>query len=493
MQKIKKNLLGACISALIFTGGCTGVSIPDSEKYNEKQIIQPVMDKLEKNEPALTKIRTEFFTIYKPDELPKILRDREVKLNLARDATVEDLAMALNLLGLSTVVADSDTNTVSTTKISVRNYKGKLGNLLDVLSSVYNISFNYETGGILTIQEQSTYIINVLQNQEIIEDLSATILRLGATETEFSLVGGNLIYKASPKSHHKIKNYIESYSKNAAVIGLQVSVVTVQLDKSSNKGFDWSTLNVVAGDPNLFSSDEPTPGGEEGVVAAAADVIAEGLGLSTGNGSAGLKYVNGDFNFEGVINYLSTYGKTEANQSTMMKTISGKEVSLVSTQSIPYVEEIELTLGNDNNNSSEGITTSSVDIGLTLTITPYFDSNTNMVTVNLELDLSSLLAMTEITSGDTKITQPQTQNQTFTNLMKLKAGDSSVIGGIMYDTVSDNRTGISYLEEMDIASQSKQTTKNAVFIILRPSVTVFGDFEKEKEVIQKIISEEVAG
>ena len=109
-----------------------------------------------------------------------------------------------------------------------------------------------------------------------------------------------------------------------------------------------------------------------------------------------------------------------------------------------------------------------------------------MVTVDLNLDLSSLLAMTEITTGSTKITQPQTQTQTFTNLMKLKAGESSVIGGIMYDTVSDNRSGISYLEEMDIASQSKSMTKNAVFIILRPTVTLFGDFEKEKEVIQKL-------
>lgn len=487
MGIIKKSLVALGVMSVL--SGCTGLSIPDAEKYNEKQIIQPVMEKLEKSEPALTKIKTESFTIHKPEDLPNILREREVSLSLSKNATVEDLAMALNVLGLSTVVGDTSESNISDTKISVRNYKGKLGNLLDVLSSVYNISFNYQDGGILTIQEQSTYIMNILQiDKEIIEDLSTTISRLGASDMEYSLIGGNLTYRAAPKSHNKIKKYIEAYSKNAAVINLQVSVVTVQLDKTSNKGFDWSTLNVVAGDPNLFDSD--TSSDDDGIVAAATSVVAEGLGLSASGTGAGLKYVNGDFNFEGVINYLSTYGKTEANQSTMMKTISGKEVSLVSIQSIPYVEEIELTIGNDDYDTSEGITTASVDVGLTLTITPYFDSNTNMVTANLELDLSSLLAMTEITSGDTKITQPQTQTQTFTNFMKLKAGDSSVIGGIMYDTVSDNRTGISYLEEMDIASQSKQTTKNAVFIILRPSVTVFGDFEKEKEVIQKIMKEE---
>lgn len=481
-MNFKKSVLAlSTVGALTLTG-CTGLAIPDAEKYNEKQIIQPAMDKAEKAEPALTKIRSQNFTIYKPDELPSILRDKEVKLNMAKNATVADLAMALNLLGLSTVVADTDSGNISDKSISVRNYNGKLGSLLDVLSSVYDISFNYEKGGILTIEEQSTYIINIIQNEDIITDVSSTLERLGANDIEFSLVGGNLIYKASPKVHDKVKNYIEFYSKNAAVIGLQVSVVTVQLDKKSNKGFDWSTLNVVAGDPSVW--DDPVSSGDD-VIEDTAAAIAEGLGLSAGSAGLGIKYVNGNFNFEGVINYLSTYGKTEANQSTLMKIISGKEVSLVSTQSIPYVEEVELTL--DDDDDSEGITTSSVDVGLDLTITPYFDSKTNMVTVDLNLDLSSLLAMTEITSGDTKITQPQTQNQTFTNLMKLKAGESSVIGGIMYDTVSDNRTGISYLEEMDIASQSKQLTKNAVFIILRPTVTLFGNFEKEKEVIQKIV------
>ncbi len=479
-QKTKLTL--GIIGASIALSGCTGLSIPDAEKYNEKQIIQPVMDKFEKSEPALTKIRSQNFTIYKPDDLPDILREKEIKLNLAKDSDVSDLAMVLNLLGLSTVVADTDESILSEKRLSVRNYQGKLGSLLDVLSSVYDLSFNYEKGGILTIEEQSTYIINIIQNEDIIEDVSSTLERLGANEIEYSLVGGNLIYKASPKVHKKVKKYIEFYSKNAAVIGLQVSVVTVQLDKKSNKGFDWSTLNVVAGDPALFSD-------AAGEVVEGSDTVTsavlEGLGISAGGTGMGIKYINGDFNFEGVINYLSTYGKTEANQSTLMKIISGKEVSLISTQSIPYVEEVELNL--DDDGDSEGITTSSVDVGLDLTITPYFDSKTNMVTVDLNLDLSSLLAMTEVSSGNTKITQPQTQNQTFTNLMKLKAGESSVIGGIMYDTVSDNRTGISYLEEMDIASQSKQLTKNAVFIILRPTVTLFGDFEKEKEVIQKII------
>ena len=481
--KTTKKFLTSAILAVLMSNltGCTSVSIPNAEKFNEKQLIRPVMDKFEKSEPAITKIRSDNFTIYKPEELPDVLKNKEITLQLAKDSTIADLSVTLNLLGLNTVVNTNITDLSSKT-LSIRNFKGKLGDLLNVISSVYDVSFNYEQGGILTIDTQSTYIINIIQNEDVIKDVSATLKRLGATDIDHSLVGGNLIYKASPKAHKRIKDYIKFYSKNAAVIGLQVSVVTVQLDKKSNKGFDWSTLNVIAGDPNLFKSGTNS----SDPISSTANLIAKGLGIKAGGSGLGLKYITGDLNFAGVINYLSTYGKTEATQSTLMKTISGKKVSLVSTQSIPYVEEVKLTLSDDDNDSSQGVTTSSVDVGLNLAIKPYFDSKTNMVTVDLNLDLSSLLSMTEVSSGNTKIVQPQTQNQTFTNLMKLKAGDSSVIGGIMYDTISDNRTGISYIEEADIASQSKQITKNAVFIILRPTVTIFGDFKKEKEIIQRI-------
>ena len=173
----------------------------------------------------------------------------------------------------------------------------------------------------------------------------------------------------------------------------------------------------------------------------------------------------------------------------MMRTISGKEVSMVSIKSIPYLKDINTTVGSSSNYYSSGITTETVDVGLDLSITPYFDVNSSMVSVDLDLDLSSLLSMDEITSGDRTIIQPQTQKQTFTNTMKLKAGESSVIGGVMYDTATDDRTGVSYLDDYKIAGQKKSNTKNAVFIILRPTVSVFGDFKKEKEVIQSLDGE----
>jgi hypothetical protein len=68
--------------------------------------------------------------------------------------------------------------------------------------------------------------------------------------------------------------------------------------------------------------------------------------------------------------------------------------------------------------------------------------------------------------------------------MKLKAGESSIIGGVTYEQVSDNRNSISYIETSKIASQNQKTSKNAVFIMLRPTVTMFGDFDKEIEIIQ---------
>lgn len=177
-----------------------------------------------------------------------------------------------------------------------------------------------------------------------------------------------------------------------------------------------------------------------------------------------------------------------------MKTLSGKEVTLKSVQTIPYVSGINNTSGYGSSSSnngygsgvSSGTETDEIEIGLTLDMTPYYDSDSGIVTVELELELSSLIAFIELSAGNQigKLTQPQTQEQNFTNFMKLKAGESSIIGGVTYEQVADNRNSISYLETSKIASQNQKITKNAVFIMLRPTVTMFGDFDKEIEIIQ---------
>lgn len=508
----KKTIISTIIASMLGLSGCTGLSIPQDTDLREKELLQPAIDKFEAAEPAIIKRKTKPIKVIQPTEIPQNILNKKIEISLSGEAKISDLPNLLEEFGIY-LVATEDVDLDKT--IYLNNFKGTVEDLFQVIGSINNISFNYQRNNIISIDLTSDYVIDIPQNADIISEMETAITPLGAQDIQSSLVGGTIMYKATYLANQKIEKYVTRFSKNASVIGLQVAVMTVQLDKDSEKGFDWSKLNASIGNSNILKKAESeiptsTTGVNTGVgdagATAAADAAAlaldgdtygsslknlQTLGNFTGTAST-LRALNGTFDITAVVNYLSTYGQTKTNQSVSMKTLSGKEVTLKSVQTIPYVSGINNTStgSNSNNNSyggvSSGTETDEIEIGLTLDMTPYYDSDSGIVTVELELELSSLIAFIELSAGNQigKLTQPQTQEQNFTNFMKLKAGESSIIGGVTYEQVSDNRNSISYIETSKIASQNQKVSKNAVFIMLRPTVTMFGDFDKEIEIIQ---------
>lgn len=511
----KKTIISTVIASMLGLSGCTGLSIPQDTDLREKELLQPAIDKFESSEPAIIKRRTKPIKVIQPTDIPQEILNKKIEISLSGEAKIADLPSLLEEFGIYLVATD----TVDLDKtIYLNNFKGTVEDLFQVIGSINNISFNYQRNNIISIDLTSDYVIDIPQNSDIIAEMETAITPLGAQEIQSSIVGGTIMYKATYLANQKIEKYVTRFSKNASVIGLQVAVMTVQLDKDSEKGFDWSKLNASIGNANILKSDSDLPSSETGGVVnpttgvttpvdtATADALKgstygtslknlQTLGAFTGTAST-LRALNGTFDITAVLNYLSTYGQTKTNQSVSMKTLSGKEVTLKSVQTIPYVSGINNTSGyggssGGNSNGygggvSSGTETDEIEIGLTLDMTPYYDSDSGIVTVELELELSSLIAFIELSAGNQigKLTQPQTQEQNFTNFMKLKAGESSIIGGVTYEQVSDNRNSISYLETSKIASQNQKVSKNAVFIMLRPTVTMFGDFDKEIEIIQ---------
>ena len=484
---------------LFILSGCTGLSIPQDNDLKGKELVQPVIDNFETSEPAIIKRRAKPIKVIQPNEIPQKIKDMPLEISLSNEARVSDLPSILEEYGIYLLLSEE----VDAEKtIYLNNFKGELGDLFEIIGSVYNLSFNYQRSNIISIDNASDYVIDVPQNSDIISELENAISPLGAQDINASLIGGTIMYKSTYLARQKIEKYLQRFSKNASVIGLQVAVLTVQLDKNNQKGFDWSQLNASIGKAAIAAAD-PTPVIDTGITGgatppASTEPVGSDFGTSLKNlqtlgqfsGSAAtLRALNGTFDITAVINYLSTYGQTRTNQSVSMKTLSGKDVTLKSVQSIPYVSGVNNTSTGSNNSSnafSSGADTDEIEVGLTLNMVPYYDSDSGIVTVEVELELSSLIAFVELSAGNQigKLTQPQTQEQNFTNFMKLKAGETSIIGGVTYESITDNRSGISYIETANIASQNKKITKNAVFIILRPTVTMFGDFDKEMEVIQ---------
>ncbi len=201
----------------------------------------------------------------------------------------------------------------------------------------------------------------------------------------------------------------------------------------------------------------------------------------------------------GAIAFLSTFGNTNVTQNVELRTLSGRQVKIRSGDEIPYVKGIGIgtlgsagtaaangtTGGSSNSNTLGTAQTETVKTGLTVEMVPRFDSDAELVTTDLKMELKSLVEFVKLDAGNQlgSLTQPRTQDQELSNIVRMRAGQTAVIGGIQYDQEQFDGNEPTFLrDKMRARSQSagyraQNVTRNALFIILQPTVTTYEPVE----------------
>lgn len=482
---------------------CTGASIPNGKKevMNRVDYEKNTHETWSGEEPSITYVRQQGkMVIDEPSELPDSVKNIQINTQFSQNATLADIAGMVRPMGIYIAFPDE---AIKDKKIIIFDFNGKLGDFLNAVGSAYGISFNWNDGGIITAESGSSYLLRIPQDAELAKSISEDIESLGATDVSTSVLTGTVNYKATAKINKRIVSFMERSSYNAALVSMQVAVITVAIDHNRNSGVDWGNMTVALGG----STTVPATGGGTGSelqssntdlgsaigsgLAGAADATTSVVPkFAVGGGATNVNYSSGNFSLSAAINYLSTYGKTETSQSVLMKTLSGRDVNIKSGQKIPYIDSI----GNSSVSSENGVVSANtsnveikdVDVGLDLTLKPLYDAESEIVTIDVGLEINSLLSFIELSAGEEGIvTRPNTQTQSFTDVVKMKAGQSVIIGGISFGTVSDNRSAPSFLERAGIASKNDKDSKNTMFVMIRPTVTVYGDFKKDKQIIRK--------
>ncbi|WP_415912640.1 type II secretion system protein GspD [Neptuniibacter sp. QD37_11] len=465
---LKKTVLGAALAAAMVLTGCSG-NIPKVDTIETRQEITDKINNEWKAELPATSVRKlkRSIVLKGPTPIPEEILNTYVDTTFTDGVTLNHLSAFLNEIDIATIIPEEE---LRSTEIDISAYSGTLGDLLKAFAVNYDVSFNWNDGNILSIERNSSYMIQAIQNSDILDDLKETVTELGAEEVFASQIAGVITYKATGSAQKRISHFLERAVKNIATINIQTAIVTVGIDKNRNTGFDWGSLNAKMGALALKNDETASELGNS-----LSDIVAYG---TLGSSALAFKALKGDFSFAGAINFLSNYGKTTTTQSLLLKTLSGKSVDINSNQKVPYTKSVGAT-------SSDGAVTGSaeiedVEVGLNFSIEPYFDHENELVTMDVSLDLSSLLGFTEVSAGSGlgTITRPNTQQQKLTSVVRTEAGESAIIGGLTFETVSDNRTSIAYVEDQKIANKNAKRSVNAMFILLRPTVVVY-DF-KEK-------------
>lgn len=496
----------ATLALMISLAGCSGNKIPENTQMPSRGAMTDEMRKAWSVEtPAIRTISLDHgFTIEAPQSIPKEVAEKKVEVMFSKDSTLDDLGAILSNRGFYLVVPDE---ALRQKKIVIFNYKGRFGDFLNAISIAHGLSFSWLPGNILMVTESKPYILQIPQNEGVSKAIEENIKGLGATDVKVSVQAGTIQYSANQQNQLRIAQMIEKMGINASLVSMQVAILNTAIDRERNDGFDWSSLKAGLGALGLANNEEDTTTGvgngsnsnnsstsintstntnTDGTSDTSTTVKGKTSGLYMGLGKEGLQ-VNigsGNFSFLSAFNMLSTYGETKTTQSVSMDTISGEEVSIKSGQKIPYIDSVGVNSGNGyNGNNSNGYSNNSlgstsvkdVDIGLELKLNPYFDYRTRLVSIKVDLKLSSLLRFVELSAGNQigTLSRPQTQEQAFTDNVKVRAGESLIIGGLTYDQITDSRSNLAYLDTKETASKEYKISRTAMFILIRPTVTVF--------------------
>lgn len=492
MKKNKYNLCkiaSVCVAAF-YLAGCSGVNIPNDYKKPDEQYVydQQKNSSWSQNAPITLKQTNVGEKIKRKNGIPSLVYNKKINISMNGEVSIKDLMVGISKkTGIPTIISSEE---VGEKGVLVPEFSGRLGDLLLSIEKTKNVSFSWSSG-VLVLDSDSQYIVSLPQDKELLDDVAKELSKLGAKDIQSSVNAGLISYKTSSSDQDGINEYLERLSKNAALITVQVMIINVKLDKDRKTGFDWSSFQMRLGDVGLFktetdaannianSNNGNTSGNNNsGVVGNLADAVTDGTyGSLTGNG-LGFRALSSAVDITGLFNLLSTYGQTKTTQDTSLKAISGSEVKIVSGQVVPYVSNINVaTTGGSYDGALGGVQTSKEETGINLKMFPYYEADTKLVTIKIDLSLKSILAFVKLSAGNQigSLTQPSTQKQEFNSTVRVPVGDSVILGGITYESVEDNRDSLSEFEEKDIASQKLKVSNNSVFVLLRPTVVIYKD------------------
>lgn len=465
------------------------------------------------DEPAIVREGSPLVVLQRPMDVPGHLLERQISLRLEQGANVRDLVAVLANLGVSIMLTDKS---AGDREFYMPRYEGTLGGLLSALTKAADVWFTWEDG-IINVSGTAKISVSVPQDEtlasvvekqlgELLKEprnLSSATSTVSDTDAALSIShqAGMANFVVSPSQYARLQTYLQRIARNAAVVTLQVAVVSVALKQDSSAGIDWSSVQFAIGSHSdgyrswLQSGmqNAQTEGqAQPGTTADGTDGSSAGPGPGADPGKG--VYFNGSnlrgimtsrlFSLAGFYNFLQDYGTTTVMQNLLLKTVTGNEVKLESVTEIPYVSEVGVTTSNTTNTNLSALGSAQTDKakdGVTISLTPSYDEASNMVTVSMELSIDQVIAFNELSAGAQlgTLTQPTTAKRQFTDILRMRPGTTAVVGGLTYDSISNNASGPIGLERSPLEYKSIKSERQTMFVVIRPTVAVLGVPEAE--------------
>jgi type II secretory pathway component GspD/PulD (secretin) len=376
-----------------------------------------------------------------------------------------------------------------------RRYEGTLGGLFRQIQRSMGVTLWWNEG--IYVSPVGRYSVMLPQNKDLMQQVVNELQAKGAKNVVASLQAGTVSFVApGALAEETIRPYLTRLGRNASEVTMQVALVSVVMNETAARGFDWSQFNFAFGTPaqqggtgggGIITPTVPgqptTPGTGTGSNTPQGSLFSLGKdALRIFNPAATILGSTRPLDITGAIKFLSQYGNTAVDQNVELRTLAGTAVNWRSGETIPYVSGVSATqtgiggVGGGAGGLGGAIgaaQTEKLETGLTLNLAPNYEANGGLVTVSFKLELTELIEFVNLNAGNQlgSFTQPRTREQKLDDIVRIPVGETVVLGGLRRQLSSSDRNGPFGL--YSIGSKNRRNETQTVFIILRPTVTVY--------------------
>ena len=290
---------------------------------------------------------------------------------------------------------------------------------------------------------------------------------------------GLITVRDRPNRLAELDRFLARWEAEAAQqIAVEVRAFEVALSDSNNYGVDWTKVWNLLGDPFVLAT-----GSFTGFVLSPEVLLSESVRdvtrtlLSGGAGASGTVRSSRD-NVAALVRALATQGKVKVLTQPSIRLMNGHPAVIQAGRVRAFVAESAATVsGALGGPTTFSLKLGSVQDGVILPLTARVIDNE--IVLNLAPILSQVRDIRRVTAGagesQTVVEAPDVDNRALQTTVRLRNGETIVLGGLISTEESDQRQGLPGLIKAPVlgwlfGSVERTTTRTEIVLTLTPTI-----------------------
>ncbi|MEO1942023.1 MAG: secretin N-terminal domain-containing protein, partial [Campylobacterales bacterium] len=264
-------------------------------------------------------------------------------------------------------------------------------------------------------------------------------------------IAGLITVTGTKRQLDAVDKYIKELVKRLTrEVLVDVKILSVRLTKQHETGINWQTLQLTS----------------SGTVP-----LAQGLKAITGSNS--VFKTNSYFTEKGLINFLASFGDVNSISNPKIVTLNNQKAIVTVGQTLYYKYASSTTTTGTTGTTEVTYTVGSKFVGVILDITPQI-SDDGTIILNVYPRISALINSADATNPNLD-RPPATTDKTLSTIVRLKDGQTLVMGGLILNTKDFTHNGIPVLKEIPILKylfsyEKDYSEKEELVFIITPHI-----------------------